>query len=339
MITSVNCTEFLKTPVPCIDVRAPIEFEGSSIIAAHNVPLLNNENRKAIGICYKQKGKEAAIAMGYELINPISHTFIDSMHAITESKTVKIYCARGGLRSHKMAEYLANNGYDVLLLRGGYKAYRNHVLKRIECFKNILILSGNTGCNKTGLLEALLQNGEQVLNLEGLANHKGSAFGGLGEKVQPSNAQFSNLIFEALRTFNPDQRLWVESESITIGRIAIPLELWTNMQLANGIEIVLPLEERINFIVNTYGQFDLNALAEAIQKLRKRLGAEATTTLCEMTLNNQLHGVVRQLLQYYDKGYEASRLKKNCQNYVKFNMNTTNADTNCQILLQHLQIR
>lgn len=337
MITPVNCKEFLNIQVPCLDVRSPQEYDASSIIGSHNIPILNDEHRKAIGTCYKQKGKEAAIVLGYQMVNPIRHTFIEGIQQITDSQTVKLYCARGGLRSNKMAEYLNTNGYDVMLLKGGFKSYRNYLLKQISSFQNLIILGGNTGCNKTGILEALRKKGEQVLNLEALANHKGSAFGAIGEAPQPSNAQFSNLIFDALKDYNPERRLWVESESISIGSIAIPLELWTNMQKANGIEIVLPLQERINFIVNTYGQFDLNTLAESIRKLSKRLGGQATTELCALTLNNQLPQVVERLLHYYDKGYERSRLKKNCQNYVKFELESTNADTNCQLLLQHLQ--
>ncbi len=337
MITPVNINEFSNVQAPCFDVRSPLEFEGSAIISSINLPLLNDEHRKAIGICYKQKGKAAAIALGYQLVNPIRHAFIENIQKHTESKSIKLYCARGGLRSHKMAEFLSENGYDVLLLRGGYKAYRNYILKTIESFNNIYILSGNTGCNKTGLLEAMKAKGEHVLNLEALANHKGSAFGGIGELSQPSNAQFANLIFDALKGYQPEKRLWVEAESISIGKISIPLELWTNMQKANGIEIVLPLQERINFIVNTYGQFDLVALTEGIRKLSKRLGIETTEALCQMTLNHQLHPVVERLLQYYDKGYENGRIKKNCQNYVKFELESTHADNNCQLLLQHLQ--
>ena len=337
MITPHNCESFLNLQAPCFDVRSPLEFADSAIPESHSLPLLSNEHRKAIGICYKQKGKEAAITLGYQLIYPISATFIEGVEKITDTKTIKLYCARGGLRSNKMAEFLSAQGYQVALLKGGYKAYRNYVLQHISCFKNIMILAGNTGCNKTGVLEALKQNGEQVLNLEDLANHKGSAFGAIGEAPQPSNTQFSNLIFDALQAYNPELRLWVESESITIGRIAIPIELWTNMQKANGIEIVLPLEERINFIVNTYGKHDLNTLASAIEKLSKRLGGQTTTALCELTLNNQLYPVVERLLQYYDSRYQNSKHKKNCQNYVKFELQSTHADTNCQLLLQHLQ--
>jgi tRNA 2-selenouridine synthase len=337
VITPVNVNEFLSIQAPCFDVRSPLEFDGSSIIGAMNLPLLDNVQRKAIGTCYKHNGKEAAVALGYQLVNPTRHTFMETITNNTESKTVKLYCARGGLRSNKMAEFLNAHGYDIFLLRGGYKAYRNYILKTISSFNNVYILSGNTGCNKTGLLEALKVNGEQVIDLEALANHKGSAFGGIGEITQPSNAQFANRIFEAIKGYQTEKQLWVESESISIGKIAIPLELWTNMQKANGIEIVIPIQQRIQFIVDTYGQFDLVALTEGIRKLSKRLGLETTEALCQMTLNQQLHPVVERLLQYYDKGYEGGRLKKNCQNYVKFELESTHADTNCQLLLQHLQ--
>ncbi len=337
MITQLNCKDFIHHPGICLDVRSPMEFIESAITNAHNIPLLNDENRKAVGICYKQKGQDAAITLGYQLINPIKQQLIDQLITITAEKEIKLYCARGGLRSQKMAEFLDPIGYNVLVLKGGYKAYRNYAIKHIARFKNICILSGYTGCDKTGILEQLRLRGEQVLNLEALANHKGSAFGGLGENEQPRNTQFRNLIFESLRKYDPEKRLWIESESITIGRVSIPDELWINMLEANGIEIVLPIEKRIDFIVKSYGKFDKELLIASIQKISKRLGGQDTKALCEKTENNELHEVVERLLKYYDKAYESGRKKRNCQNYVKFNLENIDAVENSRLLLQHLQ--
>ncbi len=318
-------------------MRAPIEYEAGALVDAQNLPLLNNDNRKAIGICYKQRGKDAAIALGYQLINPLRDSFLEQLKQYTADKEIKLYCARGGLRSHKMAEFLSESGYTVHLLKGGYKAYRNIVINRLSAFKNIFILSGYTGCDKTGILEQLRIKGEQVLNLEALAHHKGSAFGALGETPQPSNAQFSNLIFDALKEYDFNNRLWVESESISIGKVAIPLEFWYNMLNANGIEIVLPIEKRVNFIVENYGQYDKMQLIAAIEKISKRLGGQETTELCEKTTKGELHQVVMRLLKYYDKAYEGSRLKRNCQNYVKFNLDCIDPVMNSEKILQHLQ--
>lgn len=337
MIKILNCRDFLDNRSVCIDVRSPSEFNESAVIGAQNLPLLNDENRKAIGICYKQKGKDAAIALGYELVNPIRHTFLEDLNRMTETPQVKIYCARGGLRSSKMAEFLNASGYDVSVLKGGYKAYRNLALDTISGFSNIFILAGNTGCGKTEILGKLNLHGEQTLDLEKLANHKGSAFGALGEQPQPTNSRFSNLIFEHIRHYRPEKRLWVESESFKIGKVALPDELWKNMVMANGIEIVIPLDKRAEYIIGHYGKYPKEDLKASVNKLGDRLDRTEIEEMCERIDKNDLYPVVARLLKYYDKGYKRSREKTNCKNFVKFNLESTDAMINSGILLQHLQ--
>ncbi|MES2618425.1 MAG: tRNA 2-selenouridine(34) synthase MnmH [Bacteroidota bacterium] len=337
MITAIPCDQFLKLPYPILDVRSQGEYDGGHIIASHNLPLLNNENRHLIGICYKQKGKEAAIEMGYALINPLRSEILQQADALSNKQPIGIYCARGGLRSNKMAEFLLEKGYEVYVLKGGYKAYRNHILNHIASFQNIMILAGNTGCGKTEILEELQQKGEQVLDLESLARHKGSAFGALGQQTQPCTAQFANLIYQAIASYDPSKRLWVESESITIGKVGIPIELWQNMQTANGIEIAIPLEQRIQHIVASYGKFESTLLKQSIMKLERRLGGKDTRDLCDMVDENRLSEAVERLLKYYDKAYNSSKFQKNCQNYVKFSFEKIDPVVNSRLLLQHLQ--
>jgi tRNA 2-selenouridine synthase len=260
--------------------------------------------------------------LGYELINPLRERFLEHARQIIPSGKLRLYCARGGLRSHKMAEFLEANGYEVTLLKGGYKSYRNWVLNRIKRFTNIVIVSGYTGCGKTEVLGELAQLGCQVLDLEALANHKGSAFGALGNMPQPGSAQFHNLIFNAIKDYKPELPLWVENESVTIGKVFLPKELWDNMLVANGYEIELPLSERVGFIMRTYGKFDTESLISCIKMLSKRLGDEACRELCRLTADHQLELVVRQLIKYYDKGYEVSRSQKECQEFVKIHFDT-----------------
>ncbi len=338
MITQLNIHEFLEAPLPCFDVRSPSEYGEAHIIHSENLPLLDDENRKAIGICYKQQGKDAAIKLGYELVNPTREQIMENLRSYTNKKTIKLYCARGGLRSNKMAEFLDAAGYNVNVLKGGYKAYRNLAINTIVAFDQLFILSGNTGSGKTEILHELQNMGEQVLDLERLANHKGSAFGGLGENHQPSNTQFCNLIFEQLKNFNPSQRLWLESESVTIGKVRVPDELWKAMSVANGIEIVIPLEKRMEFIVNRYGTYGSEALQASMRKLSKRFGEKEIDELCEKISANDLEPVVIRLLKYYDKGYVRSRERTNCQNFVKFHLENVDPTVNSRLLLQHLQL-
>ncbi len=317
MIHVRHTRDFLISQAPLLDVRSPGEFTGGHIPGAGNLPLLDDSNRERIGICYKQKGRDAAIALGYELVDPLREQLLESAKALTAGNRVRLYCARGGLRSNKMAEFLETNGYEVEVLRGGYKAYRNHILGFIKNFRNIIILSGYTGSGKTEILEHIARMGGQVLDLEGLANHKGSAFGALGNAPQPCSGLFHNLIYEAIRSYDPAQPLWVESESMTIGKVYIPNELWENMQVARGFEIVLPVQERISYILRNYGGFDAQSLIACVKTLGRRLGDEACREFCDLIEEGRLEPVVEGLFRYYDKAYEHGRKKRNCQEYVK----------------------
>ncbi len=159
MIYSAGINEFLESPWPLIDVRSQGEYVESHMIGADNVPVLNDEHRELVGKCYKQQGQDQAIRLGYELVNPIRQTLVEQAQQHGPDKRVKLYCARGGLRSQKMAEFLAGSGFEVLVLKGGYKSYRNKVLERIARFRDIKLLGGHTGSGKTEVLHALAKLG------------------------------------------------------------------------------------------------------------------------------------------------------------------------------------
>jgi tRNA 2-selenouridine synthase len=317
MIVRQSIIEFLNLQIPIVDVRSPLEFEAGHIELAVNIPILNNQNRIHIGKTFKQKGREAAIKLGFELVNPIKPQLLESINKTVEGRTIALYCARGGLRSNHMAAFFAENGYTVYVLNGGYKAFRNHLLSIIAQFKRIMVLSAHTGSGKTEILHALKRKGAQVLDLEGLAKHKGSVFGALGNQAQPNSAAFHNLIFEELKHYNPNEVLWVENESFTIGQVHLPIELWTHMKEASGIEISVPLEERVKFIESDYGRYTSEELVFCIQKLNKRLGDEACRKICELVQEGDLEEAIYGLFKYYDKAYEMGRIKRNCHHYVK----------------------
>lgn len=317
MINSVLFPQFEAQNAVLIDVRSPSEFMESHIPGAINIPLLNDEHRKLVGTTYKQVGKDAAMKLGYELVTPIQDSFVSQLKEHTEDLEVKIYCARGGLRSQLMSKYFMDLGYQVTHLKGGYKAYRNEILNTIGRLKNIRIVSGYTGSGKTEILQSLRDLGEQVLDLEALANHRGSAFGALGQHQQPSSSMFHNLIYEVVKTFDVSKITWIESESVTIGKVYLPKELWETMKVADGFEIILPIEDRVKHTLKLYGKFEISFLIACIKQLQKRLGHEEMQLLCTLTEIGELEPVVQHLLKYYDKAYEHGRAKRESHNFVK----------------------
>lgn len=317
MVKVNTVAEFQDLDFQVVDVRSQGEYADSHIPGAINVPLLSNEHRHLVGIAYKKQGKEAAIALGHQLVDPIRDKILQDLKEQTDSRQVRVYCARGGLRSQLMSKFFSDNGYEVTMLKGGYKAYRHQAIRLFSSVKNILVLGGYTGSGKTEVLKELSLLGEQVVDFEGLAEHKGSAFGALGQNKQPSSAQFHNRIYEVLRHFDLNKRIWVENESMTVGKVYIPEQLYINIKHARTVEIELPIEERINHIVETYGQYDLNELSACIRQLNRRLGDQEMRLLCALTEIGDLHPVVARLLKYYDKAYEMSKSKRECQEFVK----------------------
>lgn len=333
MITQLGIQEFLKLEYPIIDVRSQSEYMESHIIGALNIPLLNDENRVKVGKIYKSEGKESAIALGFKLVNPLKAQIFQQLKESTNSNAIRLYCARGGLRSSNMSKFFSDNNYNIYVLKGGYKAYKNHVLKSIATFNKIIILSAYTGSGKTEILRVLKNKNQQVLDLEEIASHKGSVFGGLGYGEQCSSGQFHNKIYEALKTYDSNQVTWVESESITIGSVHLPRELWENMKKANGIEYRIPNEFRVKHILEQYGGFDSENLSSCIQNLRKRIGNEACHELLELIQIRNLEAAVLKLLKYYDMSYEYGRNKRNSQNYVKIEFSNFNLEEMADNLL------
>lgn len=317
MIVVKVVDEFNLSEGPVIDVRSPGEYDADHIPGALNVPLLSNKHRHHVGVVYKMGGQEAAIALGHKLVDPLREQILENLAGQVTTNVIRVYCARGGLRSQLMSKFFSENGYKVTMLFGGYKAYRQHAISTYQKFEHIVVLSGYTGSGKTEILKELSVLGEQVLDLEALAEHRGSAFGALGQQSQPTSTQFHNRIYEVLRRMDAKRRLWVESESITVGKVYIPEEFWRKMKQAPAIEIELPIEERVKHTLEIYGQYDLDDLSACIKQLRRRLGDQEMRLLCALTEIGDLEPVVVQLLKYYDKGYELSKSKRECQDIVK----------------------
>jgi tRNA 2-selenouridine synthase len=207
------------------------------------------------------------------------------------------------MRSGSVGWLLDLVGYKVFTLRGGYKAYRRLALNTIEQPREMTILGGKTGSGKTLVLQALRERGEQVLDLEALAHHKGSAFGALGEEPPPTQEEFENRIGTALWEMDASRRVWIEDESRMVGRLMIPATLWEQMRTAPALILEVPTEERLRYLAEIYGEFTTDELKESVLRIQKRLGGTATKGALEALDNGNLKECAALTLHYYDTTY------------------------------------
>ena len=339
MNSPISIDEFLKLSkkFPVIDVRSPAEFGHGHIPDANNIPLFDNEERAKIGTAYKQISKEEAVKIGYELANPKIKTFIFQVKEIADkhkAETVLVHCWRGGMRSAKFAELLNMHGYNTHTLVRGYKAYRNFVLESFNCNAAILIIGGETGSGKTEILQKIKQKGEQIVDLEKIAHHKGSAFGSLGEKPQPTYEQFENNISSELNNLDLSKRIWIEDESRNIGRTQIPMVFWNKMKQAPILRINVPKKLRIERLVVDYGRFSKEELGNCILKIQQRLGGQHVKHALEELEIGNLHEVADISLTYYDKAYNFNHEKRNMEGVFMLECETADASTNAEKIIE-----
>lgn len=305
---------------PIFDVRSPAEYEHAHIPTAHNLPLFTNEERKVVGTAYKQESKQRAIKIGLEYFGPKMVKMVEEVEQMIEARGAKgknqqeerkifVYCWRGGMRSAGVAWLLDLYGFKVYTLVGGYKAYRNWVLKQFEKEYPISIIGGYTGSGKTETLHRLHKMKEAVLDLEGIACHKGSAFGNLGQPAQPKQEMFENLLatrLYELMVLQQAEHIWTEDESQRIGEVNIPIRLYSFLRTRNLYFMDIPFEERLNYIAEQYGQFEKDKLISATIRIQKRLGGLETKTAVSCLLENDIKGAFAILLKYYDRFYNKS---------------------------------
>ena len=307
-----------------IDVRSPAEYNHAYIPGAVSIPLFNDEERKEVGTAYKQKSREQAIKIGLDFFGPKMRKMVEEVESILEkrndtigsdletstnhhsSKTVFIYCWRGGMRSGALSWLLSLYGFKVFVLAGGYKAFRNGVLKTFQFPWQLKVLGGYTGSGKTEVLHALKNAGEPVIDLEGIAVHKGSAFGNINLPPQPTQEQFENLLAAAFHQLNNNQPIWIEDESQRIGSINIPGALWHTIRQSPVYFLDVPFDERLQHIVEEYGQLDKEKVAAAIQRITKRLGGLETKNALRLLEEDKWSECFSILLKYYDKHYYKS---------------------------------
>ncbi|WP_430809840.1 MULTISPECIES: tRNA 2-selenouridine(34) synthase MnmH [unclassified Carboxylicivirga] len=333
---SIKCYLDHYTHLPLIDVRSPGEYEKGHIPTAINIPLFSNEERAHVGTVYKQESQAAAIDLGYTYVNPKLQWFIDEAGRAAPDKNIVIHCWRGGMRSHAFAQHLKDNRFkQVYVIEKGYKAYRHEAQNNFDKGQ-LVILGGYTGSGKTHILHCLQEAGHQVLDLEGLAAHKGSAFGNIGMPAQPTTEQFENDLYWQWRQFDFQRPIWLEDESPNIGDVNIPMHLFQKMRQSPLLFIEISKEERARLLVKDYVLGDKDKLANAIQRIAKRLGYDKAQQALRLLDENNYYEVAMLTLGYYDKYYKRGIEKRETSDIRFITMNNTDAKQNAQALIKTL---
>lgn len=299
-----------------IDVRSPAEFEDDHIPGAINLPVLSNDERAEIGTIYKQVSTFKARQLGAQYASRNIASHLDRLMEYDADWRPLVYCWRGGQRSGSMARILAEIGWVTTLLEGGYKTYREDIITSVtETVKpfQVVLLQGPTGSAKTHILNAAGKIGVQVVDLEGLAVHRGSLLGAEPEQDQPSQRFFETKLAHILEGLDPERPLLVEAESSKIGNCHIPQGFWQLMQNAPQIYIDASLESRIDFLIRDYPHLINNPdqLNRLIEGMVNRHGYEVTREWRALADAKDWQGFVNLLItQHYDPAYKKSSDRK-----------------------------
>jgi tRNA 2-selenouridine synthase len=310
----ISPAEYFGTFAPdrvLIDVRSPGEFQSGHAPGARSLPLFDDAERSEVGTLYKQDSPDAALLRGLEIAGGKMRSLVEGARQLAPREKVTVQCWRGGQRSASVAWLLERAGMEVSQLSGGYKAYRTYARAYLaEDHHRLRVLSGPTGAGKTHVLRALREQGAYVVDLEGLACHKGSSFGALGEAPQPTTEQFENLLFDALRRIPVGATVWVEDESRMIGTVCQPDVFYRRLVNAPAIHLAVPLDQRVDNLVRDYACYPKPQLKAAFIRLKKRLGGQHVQTALDAVDRDDFGAAARVALVYYDKAYThyASRM-------------------------------
>jgi tRNA 2-selenouridine synthase len=306
LIQRVDVLDFVRQmqQSPVVDVRTSSEYRKGHIPGAISMPLFSDDERAEIGTVYKQVGRFRATQVGLEMVGPRLSAMVDNILEKVDPGPVLVHCWRGGMRSESIAWLMSvSDQFTPSVLRGGYKSYRRFALEQFATHRRIRILGGMTGTGKTRILNQLAESGAQVIDLEALASHRGSAFGAIGQPEPPTQQQFENELALALHRTDPDETLWLEDESRYIGRRIIPDALWIQMRGSPVKVVEKSREERVDHLVAEYGSFDRAQLARSIQKIERRLGGVRALEAREAIERGDLAEACNLVLDYYDRTY------------------------------------
>ena len=314
-----------------IDVRSPCEYKDDHIPGSINLPVLNDKERNLIGTIYKKESPFKAKKLGASLISKNISVFIKNkfINNLGSWKPL-IYCWRGGQRSKSIAITLSEIGWEVHLLRGGYKTYRkkvNNSLNKIIKDHKFIILRGKTGTAKTRIIEKLIFNGESAINLENLAKHKGSLLGNYPNIPQPSQKFFESLLYYEFKKLKKNTSVFIESESSKIGDLFLPSKLIEKIENSPCIEIKSTVENRASFLVKDYKNFILkkNSFNKLFTHANTRLGKNIVNKWKNNYKSKNWKELALQLIvEYYDPLYSFKKNQKNNKVLESYNLKTLN---------------
>ena len=309
-----------------IDARTKEEYDEATIPGAVNIELLNFEERKLIGTIYNNQSPKKAKIKGVEIVSPKIPELIEKINKLQKKyDNLIIFCSRGGLRSESLAEFSRLAGIEVYRLDGGYKNYRHYILNKLENYQvkaDLVVLHGNTGVGKTYILKEMERLGAYIIDLEGIANHRGSAFGSIGLEEAYNQKYFESLLWEELkRKDKAGRKIFVEAESKRIGNSVIPKFFYTEMKKGEDLILKADIEKRVENIYLEYikdinkdiDEFTRRVLEslKAIKKyIIKKAGKECYQNLIKLAKDENFKELTKiLLLNYYDPMYEHSQKK------------------------------
>lgn len=297
------------TQLPLVDARSEGEFAQGHIPGALSLPLFDNAERAEIGTLYKKQSRQAAILHGLGIAGPKMQYLAEAALARAHSGKIAVHCWRGGMRSASLAWHFERVGLEVYTIIGGYKSYRRLCLELFAAPQTLMVIGGKTGTQKTRILKELATSGENAIDLEGLANHRGSAFGYATDLWQPTQEQFENDIGMALLRSQNGKKIYIEDESRLVGRLCVPDPLWKQMRSAPVAVLEWSLESRVDYLVREY-QAAPERLAQNLEAIKKRLGNERHKAACDALAANDRAEVCRIVLDYYDRAYDHGLAKR-----------------------------
>ena len=299
-----------------IDVRSPLEFAEDHIVGAINCPVLSDLERQKVGTIYKKESSFKAKIIGSSLTaKNIAFHIENNFMEKKGSWQPLIYCWRGGQRSKAFSIVLSEVGWRTNQLKGGYKEYRNQVINFLDNIGpklKITLISGKTGSAKTKILKSIENEGGQILDLEGLANHKGSLLGKIPDLIQPSQKFFESLIFNKIQKLNLKDKIYIEAESSKIGNIHIPKSIWKKMIKSPRIEISANVELRAKFLVSDYDYMCNNPtlINPIIKGLKNRLSKKIFDEWTNLIDRKKWFDLTKSFLEnHYDPSYSSNTIK------------------------------
>ena len=324
--------------IPLIDVRTPSEYAQGHIPGALNIPLFSDEERARVGTVYKKQSRQEAMDLGYRYAEKKFDWYLSKAAKVAPRRRAVVHCWRGGMRSGSFGKHLEKHGFrEVYVLEGGYKAFRQYALESFRRPDTLYILGGYTGSGKTHILHVLAKRGAQVIDLEAIACHRGSAFGAIGQSAQPTNEHFTNLLFWAWKELDMTKPVWLEDESIHIGHVFIPEILFARMRRSPLFFLDIPREQRARLLVEEYTGIDKALLSDSVRKISKRLGGQRTKDALDAIEREDYLTAALFTLHYYDKYYRKGLQQRDVGKVSVIDSPTADAEKNASLLFSRLE--